>query len=261
MSEERPLNKDGDRQGERDSQLSAMFDGELPGAECELLARRLTRDEALRSQWSRFSMIGAALRSERGVALHDRVAWRVSSTIAQEVTYGDGTVDTAVTATRTTVVVPAEVVKVSAATRWARFARPVAGASIAAGVAALSIFWLRGQGESQDLLAANPVPATIVLQPETTGTVVALNTAPASQTRASNGEPERYVTPAPSSSASIAPPARLANYVVAHSEYSGPLSRRMALLGLVATDPTDVAVIDQSEQADTPVAAGAADAP
>ena len=92
-----------------------------------------------------------------------------------------------------------------------------------------------------------------------TGTVVALDTAPASETRASNGEPERYVTPAPSSSASIAPPARLANYVVAHSEYSGPLSRRMALLGLVATDPAEAAVIDQSDQA-APVA-GAADAP
>ena len=57
-----------DRQGERDSQLSAMFDGELPGAECELLARRLTRDDALRAQWSRYSMIGAAVRAERGVA-------------------------------------------------------------------------------------------------------------------------------------------------------------------------------------------------
>ena len=59
-----------ERQSERDSQLSAMFDGELPGAECELLARRLTRDEALRAQWSRFSMIGAALarRAGRGVA-------------------------------------------------------------------------------------------------------------------------------------------------------------------------------------------------
>jgi len=52
----------------------------------------------------------------------------------------------------------------------------------------------------------------------------------------SNGEPDRYTTPAPSSQTSIAPPARLANYVVAHSEYSGPLSRRMALLGLVASD-------------------------
>ena len=68
----------------------------------------------------------------------------------------------------------------------------------------------------------------------------------AAETRASNGEPDRYVTPAPSSSASIVPPARLANYVVAHSEYSGPLSRRMALLGLVATDPSEVpAILDE----------------
>ncbi len=65
-----------------------------------------------------------------------------------------------------------------------------------------------------------------------------------------------YVTPAPSSSASIAPPARLANYVVAHSEYSGPLSRRMALLGLVATDPESVAPAEQD--VDAP---GANDAP
>ena len=61
-----------------------MFDGELPAAECELLARRLTRDEVLRSQWSRYSLIGAALRAERGVTLHDRVAWRVQSQVAQE---------------------------------------------------------------------------------------------------------------------------------------------------------------------------------
>ena len=159
MNEERP-EKDEDRQGES-SQLSAMFDGELPGAECELLARRLTRDEALRAQWSRFSMIGAALRAERGVALHDRVAWRVQTTIAQEVTYGDGltvdgAVDTAVTSTRTAVLIPADAVKVSAAARWMRFARPVAGASIAAGVAAVSIFWLRDQEVRADHARQQP---------------------------------------------------------------------------------------------------------
>jgi sigma-E factor negative regulatory protein RseA len=245
---------------ERDSQLSAMFDGELPGVECELLARRLTRDEALRAQWSRFAMIGAALRSERGVALHDRVAWRVQSLVAQEVIYGDGTADTAITATRTSVLVPAGAVSASARQRWLRFARPVAGASIAAGVAAISIFWLRAQDNAQPMLASNPVPESVVLAPQTTGTTVALNNAPSVEARVSNGEPDRYVTPAPSSSASIAPPARLANYVVAHSEYSGPLSRRMALLGLVATDPSEVpAAADQS--ADQGAASGAPDAP
>jgi negative regulator of sigma E activity len=252
---------------ERDSQLSAMFDGELPGVECELLARRLTRDEALRAQWSRFSMIGAALRGERGVALHDRVAWRVQSLVAQETTYGDGTADTAATSTRTSALVPSDAVGVSTGERWLRFARPVAGASIAAGVAAMSIFWLRTQdsaeANSAALLASNPVSESIVLAPDTTGTTVALNNAPAVEQRVSNGEPDRYVTPAPTSSASIVPPARLANYVVAHSEYSGPLSRRMALLGLVATDPSDVAaVVDPTlDQAAGAAPTGAPDAP
>jgi sigma-E factor negative regulatory protein RseA len=251
-----------ERQNERDSQLSAMFDGELPGAECELLARRLTRDEALRAQWSRFSMIGAALRNERGVALHDRVAWRVSSVVAQEITYGDGTVDTAATASQPVITAPASA-RVSASARWARFAHPVAGASIAAGVAALSIMWLRtdvGPG-TDTMLASSPAPETsIVLVPDTTvatGSTVALNSAPAAASTPSNGEPDLYVTPAPSSSASIAPPARLANYVVAHSEYSGPLSRRMALLGLVATDPE--ATTPAEPNADTN--AGVTDAP
>jgi sigma-E factor negative regulatory protein RseA len=246
---------------ERDSQLSAMFDGELPGVECELLARRLTRDEALRAQWSRFSMIGAALRAERGVALHDRVAWRVQSVVAQDPTYGDGTVDAAATSTRTPVLVPSEgSLQGSGVERWMRFARPVAGAGIAAGVAALSIFWLRTQDEPQTLAGINPVTESIVLAPDTAATTVARNTPPAVEARPSNGEPERYVTPAPSSSASIVPPARLANYVVAHSEYSGPLSRRMALLGLVATDPSEVAATLDEESSES-AAAGAADAP
>jgi len=253
MTEERPE----DRQVERDSQLSAMFDGELPRAECELLARRLTRDEALRAQWSRFSMIGAALRAERGVALHDRVAWRVQSAVAQEATYGDGSADAAAS-TRTAVIVPASELKAAKAARWMRFARPVAGASIAAGVAALSIFWLKTQGDAQTMLATN-APESIVLAPDNTIPTVAANTAPAAETRVSNGEPERYVTPAPSTSASIVPPARLANYVVAHSEYSGPLSRRMALLGLVATDPSEVPVILDEEAASA--ATGVVDAP
>jgi sigma-E factor negative regulatory protein RseA len=253
MSEERQI----ESHQERESQLSAMFDGELPSAECELLARRLTRDELLRAQWSRFSMIGAALRAERGVALHDRVAWRVQSMIAQEATYGDGSVDSAAT-TRTAVIVPASELKAASAARWWRFARPVAGAGIAAGVAAMSIFWLRTQDDSQTLLAAAPVTESIVLEPDTSITVA--RTAVPAEARASNGEPERYVTPAPSSSASIVPPARLANYVVAHSEYSGPLSRRMALLGLVATDPSEVpATLD--EESSELTTAGAADAP
>jgi sigma-E factor negative regulatory protein RseA len=250
---------------ERDSQLSAMFDGELPGAECELLARRLTRDEALRAQWSRFSMIGAALRSERGVALHDRVAQRVQSAVAKEATYGDGT-DTGATASQP---IPATSVstKTASSARWARLMRPVAGASIAAGVAALSIMWMRTDIGPDPMLASNSVEApaseSIVLTPEAASSTLAANT-PAAARVPSNGEPDVYVTPAPRSSSGIAPPARLANYVVAHSEYSGPLSRRMALLGLVAADSDNVAPEQAaSGQANDngDAAAGAADAP
>jgi len=239
-----------ERHNERDSQLSAMFDGELTAAECELLARRLTRDDALRAQWSRYSLIGAALRAERGVKLDDRVARKVMAQITQEVTYGEAAVAAAA---------PAAARGATAASdRWMRFARPVFGAGIAAGVAAASILFLQTQGEPETLVAANPVPATVTLAPETVGTTVALNSPPAAvkQVAPSSGEPDRYSTPAPSSQTSIAPPARLANYVVAHSEYSSPLSRRMALLGLVASDSAG----DAPAQETAPAASGTNDA-
>lgn len=223
-----------ERQNERDSQLSAMFDGELSAAECELLARRLTRDEVLREQWSRFSLIGAAIRAERGVKLHDRVAERVQVQISQEVSYGDGAGE-ATTGVRHAASLASQTARVAAYERWLRFARPVAGVGIAAGVAAMSLLWLRGQDDAAAVLAANPLPETVTVAP---AAMVAANDAPApvSEPVISNGEPERYTTPAPTTQTSLAPNARLANYVVAHSEYSGPLSRRMALLGLVASE-------------------------
>jgi negative regulator of sigma E activity len=47
---------------ELDSQLSAMFDDQLPQGECELLARRLSRDAVLQARWDRYAAIGAAVR-------------------------------------------------------------------------------------------------------------------------------------------------------------------------------------------------------
>jgi sigma-E factor negative regulatory protein RseA len=217
-----------ERQAERDSQLSAMFDDELPAGECELLARRLSRDEALRAQWSRYSMIGAALRAERGVALHDRVAQRVQSAVSKEISYGEaGAAD----AVRTGA---AESATPASGRRWLKFGYPVAGASIAAGVAAVSIFWLQGAQDPVDLpvQASNAAPTTIVLTPEPDATPVAIDTAPPRRVATSSD----YSTPAPSSTPRIAPPARLANYVVAHSEYSGPITRRMALMGIVGAE-------------------------
>ena len=236
------------RQVERDSQLSAMFDGELASAECELLARRLSRDEALRGQWSRYALIGAALRPDRGVKLHDKVARRVQAELSQDAAYGDSSAaDAAAISTRSN----PGAASASLGGGWIRFARPVVGASIAAGVAAVSIMWLRTQGPESELLASAPAAESIVLTPQATDTaadtIVAQAVSQPEPAPISNGEPERYSTPAPSSQTNMAPPAHFANYVVAHSEYSGPLARRLALLGIVGAESQS----DESVDADT----------
>ena len=56
-----------------------MFDGELPAAECELLSRRLARDEQLRATWSRYAVIGAVLRAEPLAQVRPDFARRVSA--------------------------------------------------------------------------------------------------------------------------------------------------------------------------------------
>src|ERR1700692_1365750 len=73
---------------ELDSQLSAMFDDELPAAECELLARRLSRDEQLKARWGRYAAIGATIRAERGVRVNAALARKVSAAILAEPALG-----------------------------------------------------------------------------------------------------------------------------------------------------------------------------
>src|SRR5580658_3119777 len=69
---------------ELDSQLSAMFDDELPPAECELLARRLSRDEQLKARWGRYAVMGTVIRAESGVRLNGPLAARVSAVLLAE---------------------------------------------------------------------------------------------------------------------------------------------------------------------------------
>src|ERR1700690_587049 len=58
-----------------------MFDGELPAAECELLSRRIDRDENLRARWSRYALMGAAMRSEPVATARRGFAVRVSAAL------------------------------------------------------------------------------------------------------------------------------------------------------------------------------------
>lgn len=227
---------------ERDSQLSAMFDGELPQAECELLARRLTRDVNLQTQWTRYALIGAALRGEpiqsagsasgkpRILSVADRVAQSVGAVALQ-----------AADADRQDPAAPMRA-------RLERWAQPVVGIGVAAGVAALSIFWLQGRVTDNTAALAAQIAAgagsgEIVLGgmdlPEMRDnlSLVAAGGARALPRVAGSGEPERYTVPAPGRNPDPGLAAgQFANYVVAHSEYAAPLNRRNVLSALVASE-------------------------
>jgi negative regulator of sigma E activity len=189
---------------ELDSQLSAMFDGELPQAQCELLARRLSRDEQLKARWGRYAAISATIRAEGGARLDAGLARRVSAAVSRE---------PSLLARQTTRRVA------RAAHGWVR---PVAGLGVAAGVAALSILWMRSQtpGEDTVIVAQDVTPLTT---PRATTSVV------------NPTDSGSYVVPRQSAQhRMVVPSTQFANYVVAHSEFSSPVTRRNLLSALMA---------------------------
>ena len=199
---------------ELDSQLSAMFDDELPAAECELLARRLSRDEQLKARWGRYAAIGATIRAERGVRLNAGLAGRVSVAISSEAPLAAE---------------PAPQPK----KRWdSSWWQPLAGVAAAAGVAAVSIIWMRSQvlPDALPAVAQTVVPAIV-----TSNTPVAATVASAT-TRGNTGESDSYVVPKNSPRRLVVPSTELANYVVAHSEFSSPVTRRNLLSSFMASE-------------------------
>src|ERR1700688_1215179 len=125
---------------ELDSQLSAMFDDELPAAECELLARRLSRDEQLKARWGRYAVIGATIRAERGVRLNAALARNVNAAILAEPALGGA----------------GAAPQRAPLSSW-RWRQGVAGLAVAASVAAVSPLLLRGPAP----LATGPVAARV----------------------------------------------------------------------------------------------------
>ena len=195
---------------ELDSQLSAMFDDELAPEQCELLARRLSRDEQLKSRWGRYAVIGAAIRSERGVSLNPPLAGRVSAVILTEPALSGSAAAHGVR---------------RAALRWWQ---PIAGAAMAAGVAAVSVLWLRAQGP----LSGATLSAQRTAQ--TTARATADAIAPA--------QGVSYVVPrAPAARAVLVPSTTLANYVVAHSMVSSPVARRNLLSAFMTSESANAA--------------------
>jgi negative regulator of sigma E activity len=210
-----------------DSQLSAMFDDELPGAECELLARRLARDESLQARWRHYAVIGAAMRGEEGLALQINLASRVHGAVATEPALSGAQIAS-----------PKERNLIGR-----RLWQGAAAAAVAAGVAVVSVLWLRTHSElgTNTLVTQTPVAAA--------QTLVASN-------EVADGQ-DSYVVPiATAESRPVMPTAEFANYVVAHSEYSSPLIRRNLLSSLVASEsgteviPADNVNPDPSENAE-----------
>jgi negative regulator of sigma E activity len=197
---------------ELDSQLSAMFDNELPAAQCELLARRLSRDEELKARWGRYAAIGATIRAEGGARLTAQVAQRVSAVISSEP--------------------PVLVQQPVTAPRQAFLSRlwmPLGGVAVAASVAAGAILWVRYQ--------SLPQPGTLTAQvgaPATSAAFVQSSTS--------------YVVPKAIPRRSVVPSTQLANYVVAHSEFSSPVNRRNILSALMANESGTAGAPSGSEE-------------
>jgi sigma-E factor negative regulatory protein RseA len=242
---------------ERDSQLSAMFDGELPQAECELLARRLTRESA--------TAVGGQVRV---LSVADRVAQRMGAVAA----LANGSESGADLSEN----------RFQMRDRIRRWGQPLAGVGVAAGVAALSIFWLQSRvtdnalalsaqlaasqadaNNGEVVLGGNELPdlrqqlgsnlSLVTVGGAVTAQASRPNQRSNNRALASNGEPERYTVPTPGRDQGAAfAAAQFANYVVAHSEYAAPLNRRSVLSALVAGESSHPVPVDATEPRPAP---------
>jgi sigma-E factor negative regulatory protein RseA len=185
-------------------QLSAFLDGELPEPESALLLKRLERDDDLRGALSRYSLIGAVLRSDGDVPAARHVAARVSAAIAREPAIG----------------------AIAARLRnWRSLVRPLAGMSVAASVATAAVLLAPQYGAQ---VASEPAAAQVaVQQPEAP-------VAPMPGLSAAAEEAGTYTTPPAAESDAALASAELANYLVAHYGYASPLTRRSVVAGLIA---------------------------
>jgi sigma-E factor negative regulatory protein RseA len=222
---------------ERSSQVSALFDGELPAAEGELVLRRVLKDAELAKAWSRYAAIGAVVRNEP-LARRSRggpdIAARVMASLDAEAAH----------------VAPASPppATVPAGRTW--FTRGAAGAAIAAGVAALSLLVVRTQApapgaDPASLVAAAVTPAAATGSPEVGGSAPDAAGPAVVQVATRASAPDSRVDLSPVGQAVSAP---LVGYVVAHSEYATPAVRfsPLSTVMMVDVDPT-VGTVETTE--------------
>jgi negative regulator of sigma E activity len=192
---------------EQTSQLSALFDGELPSQQAEWVIRRALKDSAMRERWQRYALIGACLRGEPLAGTNDRksVAERVAARLAAE----------------------AEILAPSRGFAGARSAagrsvtrlvgRGAMGGAIAAAVAVMAVFVVRSMGPAADtsvILASRDTPAAELVA------VADPVVAQSGDAAAGEAAPPSYTTPGANSPVAnrFVDQQPLAHYVVAHSE-------------------------------------------
>jgi sigma-E factor negative regulatory protein RseA len=176
-------------------QVSAFLDGELPNSETELLLKRLTRDAELRESFGRYALIGEAMRGPGRGLLSKSFSGRVNLAIDGE---------------------PAAANAPITQGRAPRWWRPLAGVAVAAGVAVVAVGALQHR--------TDPSTARVM------SSVAAVSTAALQTPR----EAISYTVPAAFTGVPAAmPPARLTNYVFAHSRYSSGLDQRGVLADLL----------------------------
>jgi len=193
---------------EQISQVSALFDGELPREQAEMVIRRVLKDSSLRATWGRYALIGACVRGEPLAAALPQVdlAARVRARLAAEPEPA----------------VAADVGAMAAggvAGRSSLWRRGAVGGAIAAGVALVSLLTVRymepagtvptaqmaQQAAPADRIASQAGVAVPAAAPVTTPLVVARESAPPSYTTPVDDSPGRRTAP-------------LFNYVAAHSD-------------------------------------------
>jgi negative regulator of sigma E activity len=178
------------------SQLSALFDGELPREQAEMVIRRVMKDPALRATWGRYALIGACVRGEPlAVALPPvDLAARVRARLVSEP-------DPAATGQSRAAAAA------GAANRASLWRRGVLGGAIAASVALVSLVLVRS------IPLATQAPAQVAQQAAPVQVATAPVQAPLLVARES--APPSYTTPVDDSPARRTP---LFNYVAAHSD-------------------------------------------
>lgn len=189
---------------EQTSQLSALFDGELPSPQADLVIRRALKDAAMRQRWQRYALIGACVRGEPLVgapgagSLADRVTARIASE-ADILAPWSGAVAAGS----------------ASSNRFGRMlTRGAAGGAIAAAVAVMAVFLVRNIGPEFGGVSAGQLLASDVAGDSQSQI--------GDRTLSSDADsaPHSYTTPAANArlSSPLVDQPPLAHYVVAHSE-------------------------------------------